>query len=68
MGGWGDGTFVPMRIACARRVPSQGCWRSKLGDAVWSEFRMILMDRGVYDGGFNISKANTDPTKASVEE
>lgn len=39
------------------------------GDSLSNEFRMVLMDRGVYDGGFNITTVNSDdPTTTSLQE
>lgn len=53
----------------------QGSWRSNREDheSTRNDFRMILMDRGVYDGGFNIKPKLDDdgagkPPRRAVEE
>lgn len=47
---------------------TQGLWRAKRGDHVENEFFMVLMDRGMYDGGFNIRMAVNGASQPSVSE
>lgn len=46
----------------------QGSWKAKREDRVGSEFCMVLMDKGMYDGGFNIRASKGDSSRPSVEE
>lgn len=46
----------------------QGFWRLRQDDKVKSEFCMVLEDRGVYNGGFNVRTPSQDPQKPFIEE
>lgn len=46
----------------------QGSWRLRREDVVKNDFCMVLMDRGVYDGGFNIHVAKAHPSAPAVQE
>ncbi|CAM9933018.1 unnamed protein product, partial [Hapterophycus canaliculatus] len=46
----------------------QGSWRLRREDVVQNDFCMVLMDRGVYDGGFNIQVAKAHPSAPAVQE
>ncbi|CAM9648845.1 unnamed protein product [Scytosiphon promiscuus] len=46
----------------------KGSWRLKRDDVVQNDFCMVLMDRGVYDGGFNIQVAKANPSAPAVQE
>lgn len=46
----------------------KGLWRAKRGDRVENEFFMVLMDRGMYDGGFNIRVPVHGGSQPSVSE
>ncbi|CBJ25952.1 expressed unknown protein [Ectocarpus siliculosus] len=46
----------------------KGSWRARREDEVSQDFLMVLMDKGVYDGGFNLQLPNTRPSAPSVQE
>ena len=46
----------------------QGLWRAKGDDHVENEFFMVLMSRGMYDGGFNIRMPVNGAAHPSVAE
>ncbi|CAM9138486.1 unnamed protein product [Laminaria digitata] len=46
----------------------KGLWRAKRGDHVKNEFFMVLMNRGMYDGGFNIRMPVIGASKPAVSE